>query len=130
MTAKSILVIDDEADLGFLISTCLEEFSVWQVLTTDSSRQGLNLAQTQKPDAILLDVMMPEIDGITLFGYLKNHPSTQKIPVIFMTAKVQNSDLELYKSLGVKGVITKPFNPFDLVRRITEILQWQSPLNS
>ncbi|WP_353929778.1 response regulator [Okeanomitos corallinicola TIOX110] len=124
MTAKSILVIDDEADLGFLISTCLEEFSVWQVLTTDSAHQGLKLAQTEKPDAILLDVMMPEIDGITLFGYLQNNPNTQKIPVIFMTAKVQNSDLELYKSLGVKGVITKPFNPFTLVKRITEILQW------
>ncbi|XHR86023.1 MAG: response regulator [Gloeotrichia echinulata GP01] len=65
---------------------------------------------------------MPEMNGITLFGLLQSEPKTQAIPVIFMTAKVQNSDLELYHSLGVKGVITKPFDPLTLVEQITEML--------
>ncbi|MFN7850680.1 MAG: response regulator, partial [Dolichospermum sp.] len=86
---------------------------------------GLTLAQTQKPDLILLDVMMPDMNGITLFGLLQSEPKTQEIPVIFMTAKVQSSDIELYRSLGVKGIISKPFEPFTLVEQITEMLQCQ-----
>lgn len=122
MTEKRILVIDDEPDLGFIISTCLEEFSNWKVLITESSKEGLTLAQREQPDIILLDVMMPEMDGITLFHCLKSEPKTQAIPIIFMTAKVQNSDLELFSSLGAAGVISKPFDPLTLVEQITEIL--------
>ena len=125
MTEKHILVIDDNDDVGFLISTCLEEFGSWQVLIANSAKKGLTLAQTQKPDLILLDVMMPDMNGITLFGLLQSEPKTQEIPVIFMTAKVQSSDIELYRSLGVKGIISKPFEPFTLVESITEMLQWQ-----
>jgi CheY-like chemotaxis protein len=109
--------------LGFLVSTCLEEFGSWKVSIANHPEEGLNLAKAQKPDIILLDVMMPEMNGVTLFGLLQSEPKTQAIPVIFMTAKVQNSDLELYNSLGVKGVITKPFDPLTLVEQITEMLQ-------
>ncbi|MFK0734771.1 MAG: response regulator [Gloeotrichia echinulata IR180] len=123
MTEKRILLIDDNDDLGFLVSTCLEEFGSWKVSIANHAEEGLNLAKAQKPDIILLDVMMPEMNGITLFGLLQSEPKTQAIPVIFMTAKVQNSDLELYNSLGVKGVITKPFDPLTLIEQITEMLQ-------
>jgi two-component system alkaline phosphatase synthesis response regulator PhoP len=122
MTEKRILLIDDNDDLGFLVSTCLEEFGSWKVSIANGAETGLNLAKREKPDIILLDVMMPEMNGITLFGLLQSEPKTQAIPVIFMTAKVQNSDLELYHSLGVKGVITKPFDPLTLVEQITEML--------
>lgn len=125
MIKKRILVIDDEYDLGFIISTCLEEFGTWETLTTQSPREGITLAQTEQPDAILLDVMMPDIDGITLFNYLKGEPNTQSIPVILMTAKVQSSDLKFFHSLGVKGVISKPFDPLKLAEQITELLQWK-----
>lgn len=124
MIEKRILVIDDEIDVGFIISTSLEEFETWKVLLANSAKEGLTLAQTEHPDAILLDVMMPEMDGITLFHCLKSEPKTQAIPVIFMTAKVQNSDLEKFSSLGVAGVISKPFDPLTLVEQITEILHW------
>ncbi|HLO86583.1 MAG TPA: response regulator [Nostocaceae cyanobacterium] len=125
MAKKRILVIDDEYDLGFVISACLEEFGTWEVFTVDSGKEGLTLAQTEQPDAILLDVMMPDMDGITVFHCLKSEPVTQKIPVIFMTAKVQSSDLKQFSSLGASGVISKPFDPLKLVDQITEMLQWK-----
>jgi two-component system, OmpR family, alkaline phosphatase synthesis response regulator PhoP len=125
MIKKRILIIDDEYDLTFIISTCLEEFGTWETLTTQSPHEAMTLAQTEQPDAIILDVMMPDMDGITLFNCLKSEPNTQAIPVILMTAKVQSSDLELFHSLGVKGVIGKPFDPLTLVEQITEILQWK-----
>ncbi|WP_016951180.1 response regulator [Anabaena sp. PCC 7108] len=125
MNKKRILVIEDEYDISFIISTCLEEFGTWETLTTQSPHEGITLAQTEKPDAIILDVMMPDMDGLTLFNYLKSEPNTQEIPVILMTAKVQNSDLKLFHNLGVKGVISKPFDPLKLVEQITELLQWK-----
>jgi CheY-like chemotaxis protein len=125
MTKKCILVIDDEIDLGFVISTCLEEFGNWKVCIANSAKEGFTLAQTKQPDAILLDVMMPEMDGIALFKQLQSEPTTQAIPIIFMTAKVQNSDLKQFAKLGVIGVISKPFDPLKLVEQITDIMQWQ-----
>ncbi|MDF5720101.1 MAG: response regulator [Rhizonema sp. PD37] len=123
MSTKCILVIDDEKNLCTVIKACLENIGHWQVLTTQSSSEGLLLAQTELPDAILLDVMMPEIDGITLFRRLQNNPHTQ-IPVILLTAKVQAVDLNQFLQLGVAGVIPKPFDPLKLADLVAEILGW------
>jgi CheY-like chemotaxis protein len=125
MTKKRILVIDDECTIGFVISACLEEFGSWKVFLADNGNEGLILAKTELPDAILLDVMMPEMDGITLFHYLRSEPITQKIPVIFLTAKVQSSDLRQFSNIGATGIISKPFDPLKLVEQITEILEWK-----
>ena len=83
MTNKTILLIDDEPNLAEVISICLISFKGWNVKVANSGKAGLSLVQTVKPDAILLDVMMPEMDGITVYQALQKNPDTQNIPVIF-----------------------------------------------
>ncbi|MUG91410.1 response regulator [Scytonema sp. UIC 10036] len=122
MTAKQILVIDDEDDIRKLIQTCLEIMGGWQVLTATSGHEGLLLAQTAQPDAILLDVMMPEIDGPTTFQELQANPATRDIPVILLTARGQSADHRLFAQLGVTGVINKPFNPHKLADQVAAAL--------
>jgi CheY-like chemotaxis protein len=124
MLAKQILVIDDEKNLCSVIQACLEHLGGWRVLTAREGSTGVLLAQTQVPDAILLDVMMPDMDGISLFRLLQNNVATRGIPVIFLTAKVQALDLSEFAELGVAGVIAKPFDPLTLVKQVTDILGW------
>lgn len=122
MTAKQILVIDDEDDIRKLIQTCLEIMGGWQVLTATSGSEGLLLAQSFQPDAILLDVMMPDMDGLTTFKKLQANQSTRDIPVILLTAKGRNTDQRLFAQLGVKGIISKPFNPQKLSAQVAASL--------
>ncbi|GAA6623834.1 response regulator [Scytonema sp. NUACC26] len=124
MSAKRILIIDDEKNLCTVIRASLEKIGRWQVLTALSGIEGLRTAQTEQPDAVLLDVMMPDIDGLALFERLQSHPVTQKIPVILLTAKVQRVDLERFTKLGVAAVIAKPFDPLKLPYQIADILKW------
>jgi len=122
VTTKQILVIDDEDDIRRLIQTCLEIMGGWQVLTASSGSEGLLLAQTQKPDAILLDVMMPQMDGPTTFQQLQKNPATRDIPVILLTAKGRAADHHLFAELSVNGVINKPFNPHKLAAQVAAAL--------
>ena len=124
MTNKTILLIDDEPNLAEVISICLISFKGWNVKVANSGKAGLSLVQTVKPDAILLDVMMPEMDGITVYQALQKNPDTQNIPVIFLTAKVQASDLKKFSELGVVGTIAKPFEPLVIADQISELLNW------
>jgi CheY-like chemotaxis protein len=121
---KRILVIDDEVNLCTVIQACLENLGGWETLTALSGREGLGIAQTQQLDAILLDVMMPDLDGLTLFQELQKNSATQAIPVILFTAKVQSTDLDQFAKLGVAGVIAKPFDPLTLAEQIASILEW------
>ncbi|OUL33991.1 two-component system response regulator [Nostoc sp. T09] len=125
MLAKRILVIDDEKNLCIVIKACLENIGRWQVLVAQSGSEGLALAQTEHPDAILLDVMMPDIDGMALFQRLQDNSSTSEIPVILLTAKVQTVDLNEFSLLGVAGVIAKPFDPLRLSELVASTLGWQ-----
>jgi CheY-like chemotaxis protein len=124
MTNKPILLIDDEPNLAEVISICLISFKGWSVKVANSGKAGLSLVQTVKPDAILLDVMMPEMDGLTVYQALQKNPETQNIPVIFLTAKVQASDLKKFAELGVVGTIAKPFEPLVIADQITQLLNW------
>ncbi|PZO35520.1 MAG: two-component system response regulator [Pseudanabaena frigida] len=124
MTTKTILLIDDEPNLAEVISICLSSFKGWNVKVANSGKAGLSLVQTIQPDAILLDVMMPEMDGITVYQTLQKNPDTQNIPVIFLTAKVQESDLKKFTQLGVVGTIAKPFEPLNIADRIAQLLNW------
>lgn len=125
MPAKRILVIDDEKNLCIVIKACLENIGCWQVLVAQSGSEGLALAETEHPDAILLDVMMPDIDGIALFQKLQGNSATQNIPVILLTAKVQTKELNEFSQLGVAGVIAKPFDPLRLSELVVKTLGWQ-----
>jgi CheY-like chemotaxis protein len=125
MTTKKILVIDDEDGIREIIQICLEAAAGWDVLTAASGIEGLATAQTEQPDAILLDVMMPDMDGPTTFRQLQANAATQHIPTILLTAKAKISEQQQFIDLGVTGVITKPFKAQDLVDQIRKILDWQ-----
>ena len=122
MTSKQILVIDDEDDIRQLIQTCLEIMGGWEVLTATSGNQGLFLAQSSQPDAILLDVMMPDMDGLTTFQKLQANQTTKHIPVILLTARGRTNNERLFSDLGVKGIISKPFNPQKLAVQVAAAL--------
>ncbi|WP_414620462.1 response regulator [Calothrix sp. CCY 0018] len=124
MAVKKILVVDNEQYIREVTKICLQTTAKWQVVTASSGTEGVQKAETEKPDAILLDVMMPDMDGITTFKYLQENSTTQQIPVILLTAKVQNADRNRYKDLGIKAAIAKPFSPLTLAQEISEVLGW------
>ncbi|MEI2580493.1 response regulator [Scytonema sp. PRP1] len=124
MIAKRVLIIDDEEDIREVAQLTLEAVGGWQVFTAESGLKGLQLAEAEKPDAIVLDVMMPEMDGIATFQKLQANPATQNIPVILMTAKVQSSEQRRFAELGVTGLIAKPFDPMTLTDQLAEALGW------
>ncbi len=124
MTTKRILVIDDEDGVREIIQFSLEVVAKWQVFTATSGKEGLVMAPANLPDAILLDVMMPDLDGPGTFQLLQANPLTQPIPTIFLTAKASTNEHQQLMSLGVAGVITKPFKAQDLVAQIQKILHW------
>lgn len=123
--AYRILIIDDEDDIREVAALSLESVAGWDVVTASSGTQGLARAIEHKPDAILLDVMMPGMDGPTTFRELRKNPATAKIPVLLLTAKVQSSDQRRFADLGVDGVLFKPFDPLTLHTQISGALRWK-----
>jgi DNA-binding response OmpR family regulator len=119
-----LLVIDDEDSIREIIQICLESTTNWQILTASSGREGIEIAQNEHPDAILLDVMMPYMDGPTTFKQLQTIAAICDIPTILLTAKAQSYEKKELMNLGVAGIITKPFLPDDLVMSICKILNW------
>lgn len=122
--SKRILVIDDEDDIRAVVQVSLEEFGGWQTIAATSGTEGLAIARSNVPDAILLDVSMPDFDGYQVYEALQQNSQTQAIPVILLTAKVLPSDRQRFASLSVAGVITKPFDPMTIWRQVGEILGW------
>lgn len=124
MTAHHVLIVDDEYDIRAVAEVALRSVGGWQVSTAASGSEGLTKAERDAPDAILLDVMMPEMDGIAVFQALRTNPATRSIPVIFLTAKVQPADQRRFYDLGVAGIITKPFKAMKLPSQIAQVLGW------
>jgi CheY-like chemotaxis protein len=124
MTTKLILIVDDEESIQTVVQFGIQMVADWEVLIASSGPQGLKIAVDRSPDAILLDVMMPDMDGIATFKALQSEPQTAQIPVIFLTAKAQTSERRQFNDLGVSGVITKPFNSLDLPDQISKMLDW------
>jgi CheY-like chemotaxis protein len=102
----------------------LKTVAGWYVSLAASGAEGLVKAADEQPDVILLDVMMPDMDGIETFRALQANPATQSIPVIFMTAKVQAAEQRRFTELGVAGIIPKPFKAMKLPGQIAETLGW------
>lgn len=127
MTAKRILVIDDDPLIREVTQISLETVAGWEVITAGSGQEGLTKAETVQPDAILLDVMMPDMDGIATFQKLQSSPTTQSFPVILLTAKVLPSEQSSYEEMGFKAVIVKPFEPVCLATEIAQVLDWHLP---
>ncbi|OUC13562.1 MAG: two-component system response regulator [Alkalinema sp. CACIAM 70d] len=124
MTIKRVLIIDDEESIRNVVQFGLPLVADWDVLVASSGMEGILTAQTEQPDVILLDVMMPKMDGVTTFRALQQHPKTQSIPVIFLTAMATPIDYTPLNPLGGQGVITKPFNALELADQITKLLNW------
>lgn len=122
--SKRILVIDDELDIREVVCLSLEEFGGWQTDSAGSGWAGVQKAATAAWDAILLDVSMPDMDGFAVVKALQAQPQTQTIPVVLLTAKVLTSDRDRFTTLGVAGVITKPFNPVTVWQEVAQILGW------
>jgi CheY-like chemotaxis protein len=119
-----ILIIDDEEDIRDVAALSLETVAGWEVVVASSGAQGIARAIEHQPDAILLDVMMPEMDGPTTFRELRKNAATQKIPVLLLTAKVQSSDQRRFADLGVEAILFKPFDPMTLSTQIAAALGW------
>ena len=124
MPKKRILVIDDEDDIREVAQVSLETVPGWEVLTARSGREGLGMAAVEQPDAILLDVMMPDMDGPTTFQKLQSSPDISHIPVVLLTAKVQAADRRRFSTLGIKGLLAKPFDPLTLADQLAAIFGW------
>lgn len=125
MSSKRILLIDDDQNITAVVSACLVTLGAWSVFIASSGRQGLIKAKEEQPDAILLDVMMPDMNGVTLLKKLRQESLCYKMPVILLTAKAQLRDHHSYGDLDVAGVISKPFDPLTLVAQISQLLGWE-----
>ncbi|NJK63515.1 MAG: response regulator [Synechococcaceae cyanobacterium SM2_3_1] len=125
MLTKRILIIDDEDDIREVAQISLETMAGWEVLTASSGPEGVKLAEAEQPDLILLDMMMPGMDGPSTLQVLQNNPRTREIPVIILTAKVRARLLDKqYQGLGAVGLITKPFNTIELPDQIAGVIGW------
>jgi CheY-like chemotaxis protein len=116
------LVIDDEEDVRFVAQMSLGRVGKMNVVVASGGEEGLALAKAELPDFILLDMMMPGMDGAATFRALHADAATAAIPVVFLTAKAMAADVQRLIDLGAKGVVLKPFNPMTLAREITAIL--------
>lgn len=123
-TLSRILYVEDEPDIQTVGRLALETVGGFTVEVCGSGREALDKAPDFAPDLILLDVMMPEMDGPTTLQALRSMSATAKTPVIFITAKVQAQEVAQYKSMGALDVIAKPFDPMNLSAAIQQI--WRS----
>ena len=124
MSDKKVLMIDDEVDIQTVARIGLTMMAGWQVMTANSGREGIEQAKHFLPDVILLDLMMPDMDGIATLKALKSDALTRSIPVIFLTAKSQAVTRKQFYELGAQGVIHKPFDPTTLASQVTGFLGW------
>lgn len=117
-----VLVIDDEEDVRFVANRSLGRVGGMTVLEASSGAEGVARAAEEQPDFILLDMMMPGMDGAATFAALRENPATAAIPVVFLTAKAMAAEVERLKALGAKGVVLKPFDPMKLARDVRALL--------
>jgi CheY-like chemotaxis protein len=122
MSAKHILLVDDEDDIREVATISMQAVGGWEVLSARSGTEAIEKALAEQPDAILLDVMMPDLDGPTTFRRLQEDPRTRDIPVILLTANAQAADRRSFEELGVTGVLNKPFDPMALPEQVAELL--------
>lgn len=122
---KRVLIIDDEADVRSVVRGCLEDIAGWEVVTAESGKEGLVKVITDEPDAIMLDVMMPGMDGLEFLSALRNYTKEATLPVVLLTAKINVAESNDLSGLNIKGVIEKPFDPFLLVEQFANLLNWK-----
>jgi DNA-binding response OmpR family regulator len=123
MTKGSLLIIDDEKDLVELLRYNLVEKEGYDVISANDGQSGLEIAQKHKVDLIVLDLMMPGMDGLEVCRRLRSDPRTGRVPLIMLTAKATEADRIVGLEMGADDYITKPFSPRELVARVKAILR-------
>ena len=121
---REILYVDDEPDIREIVQMALGLVPTLSVSTADSGMRALQSMQANKPDLVLLDVMMPNMDGPTTLQQMRSQPELQAIPVIFMTAKAMPQEVARFRALGAAAVIAKPFDPMLLAEHVLSI--WEA----
>jgi CheY-like chemotaxis protein len=121
MQLERILYVEDDADIREVASMALEVVGGFEVLACESGAEALSRVEGYNPQLIVLDVMMPEMDGPATLKRLQADPKTAKIPVIFMTAKVQPGEIAEFLTLGARDVVAKPFDPMTLSDSLRDI---------
>lgn len=122
MATRTILVVDDEREIVDIVRDYLERAG-FRVLTSYNGSTALRLARTERPSLIILDLMIPEIDGLDVVRSLRSDPSTASLPVILLTARVEETDRLIGLELGADDYITKPFSPREVVARVRAVLR-------
>ena len=117
-----ILAIDDEPDILFIVKAAVEESGDHTVVVSGAAEEALELAASERPDGILMDVSMPTMDGYAALRRLRSDHRTSNIPVIFLTARAREEDIAGGIALGAAGYITKPFDPTSVETQILDIL--------
>lgn len=120
--AMRVLVVEDDPDILRVTAMCLARVGGMEVLEARNGAEGLAIAAAERPDGILLDLMMPGMDGAQTLAALRARPETARIPVVFLTAKTSAAETERLERLGAAGVLPKPFDPASLVGRVRAIL--------
>ncbi len=123
MSRKRLLLIDDEEDIREVAALALETMDGFEVMTAESGPAGIARAEQGRPDAILLDYMMPGMDGPATFARLQESEATRNIPVIFLTARVLPADRKRMTELGGVAILSKPFDPLLLGAEISSLLE-------
>ena len=123
MKITKIMIVDDDEDICTVAALAARRVGGWDVVVATSGQEALARARSERPDVILLDAMMPVLDGPATLVKLREEPSTATIPVIFLTAKVQRREVERYLALGAIGVIRKPFDAMTLPDEVRRILR-------
>ena len=123
MEIRKILLAEDEEDIRKVAQISLQFRGGWAVILATDGEECLKKAAQERPDLILLDCMMPKLDGYETCRRLKQDPALREIPVIFLTAKSQEAEVRKGLALGAVGYLIKPFNPMSLAAEIREILE-------
>ncbi|MFO7892186.1 MAG: response regulator [Longimicrobiales bacterium] len=118
---NKIMAVEDEADIRMVLEVALRDVADFDLQVCSSGAEALELAPSFQPDLILLDVMMPDMDGPDTLEALRELPETAETPVIFLTAKVQSREVQRFREIGAIGVIAKPFDPMDLAEEVRRV---------
>ena len=119
-TKKKVLIVDDEPNVRRLLHSILGK--TFEVFEAEDGRQAIEMVNSQKPDVVLMDMMMPKMDGLTACHMIKNDPATKSIPVIMVTAIGFELNIKLSQQMGASGYVTKPFSSEDLLDKIAQVL--------
>jgi CheY-like chemotaxis protein len=122
--SRRVLIVDDQADIRDIARVGLELTTDWDVQVAGSGEEALEIAEREHPDAILLDVMMPHMDGPSAVRALRANPQTMDIPVILLTARMLSDDGDDLADLAISGLLTKPFDPMALAGSVASLLGW------